>query len=56
MPMTPFTEYKQHADECRLLAFLATKADHRATLEELARSWEKLAKAHERDLVPEQES
>ena len=56
MPITPLTEYKQHAGGCRLLAFLTTNAKHKTTLEGLAQSWEKLAKAHERDLVPEQES
>jgi len=48
MPITPLVEYKQHADRCRLLAFLATNTEHKATLENMARVWEKLAK--ERDL------
>ena len=46
MPITPFADYKQHADECRLLAFLTTKAEQKAMLEDMARVWEKLAKAH----------
>jgi hypothetical protein len=50
MPITPLVEYKQHADRCRLLAFLTTNAEHKATLEDMARVWEKFAKERERDL------
>jgi hypothetical protein len=53
MPITRFAEYQQHADECRLLAFLTTKAKQKAMLEDMARVWEKAAKEYERDLEPE---
>ncbi len=56
MPITPFAEYKRHADECRLLAFLTTKAEQKNMLEDMARVWEKAAKEYERDFEPEQKS
>jgi hypothetical protein len=37
MPITPFAEYKQHADKCRLLAFLTTKTEQKTMLEDMAR-------------------
>jgi hypothetical protein len=56
MPITPFAEYKHHADECRLLAFLTTKAEQKTMLENMARVWEKAAKEYERDSESEQKS
>ena len=55
MPITPFAEYQQHADECRLLAFLTTKAGQKVMLENMARVWEKAAKERARS-EPEQET
>jgi hypothetical protein len=50
MQITQLVEYKEHADRCRLLAFLTTNAELKVTLEDMARVWEKLAKERERDL------
>jgi hypothetical protein len=36
-------EYRHHAEECRKLA-LSVKLEWRATFEQMAQTWEKLAK------------
>jgi hypothetical protein len=35
--------YRQHADECRMLASKASSPEHRLMLEEMAHTWESLA-------------
>jgi hypothetical protein len=42
--METSTEYKRFAEECRRLAREAKTEQHRRILEEMAQSWEKLAK------------
>jgi hypothetical protein len=51
--MRAAAEYRRHAEECRRLArHMAAPKDRRA-LEELAETWDMLAKMSDRDLVPE---
>ena len=45
-------EYIRHAEECRDMARTAQPA-HRAQLEEMAETWEKLAEARQRQLGKE---
>jgi hypothetical protein len=51
--MRTITEYRRHAEECRRLARQTAGPADRRALEELAETWERLAKLRERDLVPE---
>jgi hypothetical protein len=46
-------EYKKHAEECRRLAQQMVVPEDKRALEELAETWEMLAKLHNRDIVPE---
>jgi hypothetical protein len=43
-------EYRNNAEECRKLAKLMSRPDDRKTLEQMALTWEKLAKDREREL------
>jgi hypothetical protein len=45
------SQYYQHAAECRQLAKLAGNADHAAMLENMAQTWESLAKERELHLA-----
>jgi hypothetical protein len=47
------SEYREHADECRQLAKKAATADHRAVFENMARTWETLAKSREQRILRE---
>jgi hypothetical protein len=48
--MRKIEEYKQNAKHCRAFAARATRPEDKATLEELAKAWERVAALHERDL------
>ena len=48
--MRKVEEYEQHAKHCRALAALMTRPEDRATLEEIAEAWERVATIRERDL------
>jgi hypothetical protein len=43
-------EYRKNAEECRKLANLMSRPDDRKALEQMALTWEKLAKDREREL------
>jgi hypothetical protein len=45
------SEYHEHAAECRKLAKLAVAPDHAAMLENMAQTWEGLAKEREQHLA-----
>ena len=45
------SEYYEHAGECRQLSKLAGNADHAAMLENMAETWENLAKEREEHLA-----
>jgi hypothetical protein len=45
------SEYFDHADECRQMAKQAANPDHAATLENMAQTWETLAKEREQLLA-----
>ena len=45
------SEYYQHAAECRQLSRLAGNADHAAMLENMAQTWENLAREREQHLA-----
>ena len=49
-------EYRIHADRCRELANSMTTPIEKKILEEIARSWEKLADLRERDRESEREA
>jgi hypothetical protein len=53
--MRTVQEYRQHADECRKFAQSVGEPRWRATLEQMAQTWETLAKMRERDLTTERE-
>jgi len=38
------SEYKEHAKECRQLARTAVSPEHKAMLEQMAQTWESLAR------------
>ena len=48
--MRKVEEYKQNAKHCRALVARATRPEDKATLEEIAKAWEKVAALRERDL------
>ena len=48
--MRKVEEYKQNAKHCRALFARATRPEDKATLEEIAKAWEKVAALRERDL------
>ena len=48
-------EYRKHAEDYRRLAEHMVAPEDRRALEELAENWERLAKLHDRDLVPQNE-
>lgn len=43
-------EYLEHAAECRAMAHATNIAEQREQLQEMARTWESLAEARQRDL------
>jgi hypothetical protein len=45
------SDYKRHAEECRMLAQTADTAEHRATLLAMAETWLDLAKARETEIA-----
>ena len=45
--MKKASEYRQHAQECRVLARGATTSQHRDQLLTMAETWEKLARERE---------
>jgi hypothetical protein len=49
-------EYRVHADKCRELANLVTTPTEKRILEEMARSWKKLADLRKRDRESEREA
>lgn len=51
--MRTVAEYRIHADKCRELANLIPTPTEKKILEEIARSWEKLADLRKRDREPE---
>jgi hypothetical protein len=51
--MRTVAEYRHNAEECRNLAKLLTKAEHKEALDQMAQTWEKLAAQRERDLIPD---
>jgi hypothetical protein len=48
--MLKVAEYRQHAADCRRMALLAKEPDQRKMLEEMAVSWDSLAKEREQFL------
>ncbi len=46
--MKKASEYYEHAEECRQLARTAVSEDHRAMLENMARTWEGLAEERQK--------
>ena len=48
--MRKVEEYKQNAKQCRALAALVTRPEDKVTLEEIAKTWEKVAAFRDRDL------
>jgi hypothetical protein len=48
------SEYRDHAEECRILARSALTSEHKAILENMGRTWEMLAKSREERLQREQ--
>lgn len=47
MAMKTATEYRKHAEECRVLARQMPEGEQRAQLLEMARTWENLAETRE---------
>jgi len=47
------SEYRDHAEECRVLAKAALTPEHQAVLENMAETWEMLAKSREHRLQRE---
>lgn len=45
--MKKVSEYYQHADECRAMARTATTPEQKAMLENMAQTWEQLARNRE---------
>jgi hypothetical protein len=48
--MRKISEYQEHADECRLLAKTSLSPEHKAMLENMARTWEALAEERRKRL------
>jgi hypothetical protein len=48
--MDTVAEYRHNAIECRKLSHVASNLEDKEALEQLARSWEKLAADREREL------
>jgi hypothetical protein len=48
--MKKIEEYLEHAAECRQMAQTSTVPQHREQLEEMAKTWEQLAQARQREL------
>ena len=48
--MRKITEYQEHANQCRLLAKTAVSPEHKAMLENMARTWEGLAEERKKRL------
>jgi DNA transposition AAA+ family ATPase len=48
------SEYRKHAEECRVLAEAALTPQHKAILENMSKTWEMLAKSREDRLQREQ--
>ena len=44
-------EYREHAEECRVLARTALSPNHKAWLEKMAETWEGLAKEREQRIA-----
>jgi hypothetical protein len=42
-PMKKASEYRGHADECRMMGRRAREAEHKVMLAEMAKTWENLA-------------
>jgi hypothetical protein len=53
--MKKVSEYRTHAEECRMLAKTARTAEHRAMLMNMAGTWDTLAETREKTLVKEAE-
>jgi hypothetical protein len=51
--MRAAAEYRKQAEECRRLAQQMAAPEDKRTLQELAETWEMLAKLHDRELIPE---
>ena len=49
--MRTVAEYRQNAEECRILAKGLTKPDDKEVLEQMAHTWDMLAKQRERELA-----
>jgi hypothetical protein len=49
--MRTVAEYRHNAEECRNLAKLLSKPEDKEILEQMARTWDGLAKQRERDLA-----
>jgi hypothetical protein len=54
--MRTVAAYRIHADKCRELVNLVSTPTEKKILEEMARSWEKLAELRERDRESEREA
>ena len=48
--MKKVEEYLQHAAECRAMAQATGPVQHREQLEQMARTWEQLAEARQRQI------
>jgi hypothetical protein len=46
--MKKASDYRTHADECRMLARTAKTAEHRAMLMNMAATWDSLAETREK--------
>jgi hypothetical protein len=46
--MKKASEYRTHADECRMLARTAKTAEHRSMLMNMAATWDSLAETREK--------
>jgi hypothetical protein len=53
--MKKASEYREHANQCRMLARNAQNEDQRKQLEEMAQTWERLAQDRERMLAEQAE-
>jgi hypothetical protein len=52
--MRKASEYKQHADECRMLARSAKAQEHREMLLTMAETWDKLAEERHKTAARQQ--
>jgi hypothetical protein len=55
-PMRKISEYKRHAEECRMLARQTTVEKHRQMLLEMAATWEMLAESRANTLAKKDQS